>query len=47
VHTTTGRYASTAFSAEEWQSEERARYIGRFTEDVREAENALDALGGR
>lgn len=38
---TTGRYGSEIFSAEEWQSEERSRYISRFTEDVKEAEQEL------
>jgi hypothetical protein len=40
VHTT-GRYGSAAFSAEEWQSEERSRYLDRFADDVKEAEQAL------
>ena len=40
VHTTRA-YPSTAFSSEEWQSEERSRYLERFGEDVKEAEEAL------
>ncbi|WP_224241860.1 choice-of-anchor X domain-containing protein [Hyalangium gracile] len=46
VHTTR-EYPTTVFSAEEWQSEERSRYINRFTEDVKEAQQELDALAGR
>lgn len=38
---TTGRYGREIFSADEWQSEERSRYISRFTEDVKEAEQEL------
>ena len=34
-------------SAEEWQSEERSRYINRFTEDVNEIQQELDALTGK
>lgn len=40
VHTTRA-YSSTAFSSEEWQSEERSRYLERFGEDVKEAEEAI------
>lgn len=43
VHTT-DRYATSSFSPAEWDSEERRRYVDRFTDDVREAEAALDAL---
>jgi hypothetical protein len=45
VHTTR-EYPSNVFSSEEWQSEERSRYINRFSEDVKEAQDALDALAG-
>ncbi|MBN1209476.1 MAG: hypothetical protein JXB05_31785 [Myxococcaceae bacterium] len=43
VHTTR-EYPSTAFSADEWQSEERSRYMDEFTRDVKEAQQELDAL---
>jgi hypothetical protein len=41
---TTREYPTTVFSAEEWQSEERSRYINEFTKDVKEAQEQLDAL---
>jgi hypothetical protein len=44
VHTTR-EYPTTVFSAEEWQSEERSRYINEFTKDVNEAQKELDGLG--
>jgi hypothetical protein len=44
VHTTR-EYPTTVFSAEEWQSEERSRYINEFTKDVNEAQKELDAVG--
>lgn len=43
VHVT-GEYPYTAFSAEEWQHEQRSRYLNEFERDVREAEAALDGL---
>jgi hypothetical protein len=42
VHTTREHPAS-AFSADEWQSEERTRHIDEFTKDVNEAQKQLDA----
>jgi hypothetical protein len=42
VHTTR-EYVATAFSASEWQSEERSRYIDELTGDVNEAQAQLDA----
>ncbi|WP_224365975.1 choice-of-anchor X domain-containing protein [Hyalangium versicolor] len=45
VHTTR-EYPNSVFSSEEWQSEERSRYIGRFSEDVKEIQDELDALAG-
>lgn len=44
VHTTR-EYPTTVFSGEEWQSEERSRYIKEFTNDVNEAQAELDKLG--
>ncbi len=44
---TTREYPTTVFSAEEWQSEERSRYINEYTKDVNEAQQQLDALTGR
>jgi hypothetical protein len=46
VHTTR-EYPNNVFSSEEWQSEERSRYINRFTEDVKEIQQELDALTGK
>lgn len=43
VHTTR-EYPTNVFSSEEWQSEERSRYINRFTEDVKEIQDQLDTL---
>jgi hypothetical protein len=43
---TTREYPTTVFSTEEWQSEERSRYINEFTKDVKEAQEQLDALTG-
>ncbi|HVG60058.1 MAG TPA: choice-of-anchor X domain-containing protein [Hyalangium sp.] len=43
---TTREHLATVFSAEEWQSEERSRYINEFTKDVKEAQEQLDALTG-
>ncbi|MFL5348524.1 MAG: choice-of-anchor X domain-containing protein [Hyalangium sp.] len=45
VHTTR-EYPTNVFSSEEWQSEERSRYINRFTEDVKEIQQQLDGLAG-
>lgn len=44
VHTTR-EYPTTVFSGEEWQSEERTRYITEYTKDVNEAQAELDKLG--
>jgi hypothetical protein len=41
VHTT-GRYGSGDFSADEWQSEQRDRYLDEFQRDVDRAQSALD-----
>lgn len=46
VHTTR-EYPNTVFSSEEWQSEERSRYINRFTEDVKEIQQEMDGLTGK
>jgi hypothetical protein len=46
VHTTR-EYPTSVFSADEWQSEERTRYIDEFTKDVNEAQKELDAISGR
>jgi hypothetical protein len=46
VHTTR-EYPTTVFSATEWQSEERSRYIDEFTKNVNEAQKELDALTGK
>jgi hypothetical protein len=43
IHTTR-EHPVSAFSADEWQSEERTRHIDEFTKDVREAQKELDAL---
>lgn len=43
VHTTR-EYPTNVFSGEEWQSEERTRYINEFTKDVNEAQSMLDQL---
>ena len=43
VHTSHD-YPLTSFSSEEWQSEQRSRYIQRFTQDVSEAQHELDSL---
>jgi hypothetical protein len=42
VHTTR-EYPVSAFSGDEWQSEERTRHIDEFTKDVNEAQKQLDA----
>ncbi|MDI1434246.1 hypothetical protein [Polyangium sorediatum] len=41
---TTKAYAQSVFSDAEWQSEERDRHVKEFTKDVKEAEDALEAL---
>jgi hypothetical protein len=46
VHTTR-EHPNNVFSSEEWQSEERSRYINEFTKDVDEAQKELDALTGK
>jgi hypothetical protein len=46
VHATR-EYPSTAFSPDEWQSEERTRHLDEFTRDVNEAQKHLDALAGK
>nr|WP_037584006.1 choice-of-anchor X domain-containing protein [Stigmatella aurantiaca] len=45
VHATR-EYPPTVFSPDEWQSEERTRYLDEFTRDVNDAQNQLDAVGG-
>lgn len=42
VHTTR-TYPDTAFSAAEWRSEERERYVTEYTEDVNEAREEVEA----
>jgi hypothetical protein len=46
VHTT-GEYPVSAFSADEWQSEERSRYINEYTKDVNEAQKELEAASSK
>jgi hypothetical protein len=46
VHTT-GEYPLERFSADEWTSEERQRYLDEFSRDVAEAEQHLDVLAGK
>jgi hypothetical protein len=41
---TTREYPLTAFSPEEWTSEERQRYLDEFGKDVREAQDQLDSV---
>lgn len=42
----TAMHPLAAFSAAEWQSEERQRHLDEYTKDVDEAERALNELGG-
>jgi hypothetical protein len=44
---TTREYPTTIFFADEWQSEERSRYINEFTKDMNDAQQQLDALIGK
>ncbi len=46
VHTTR-EHPVSAFSADEWQSEERTRHIDEFTRDVNEAQKQLDAASAK
>jgi hypothetical protein len=46
IHTTRV-YPLEAFSRDEWQSEERQRYLDEFTRDVEKARRHLDELKGR
>jgi hypothetical protein len=46
VHTTR-EHPMSAFSADEWQSEERTRHIDEFTKDVNEAQKQLDAASSK
>jgi hypothetical protein len=46
VHTT-GEYPLERFSADEWTSEERQRYLDEFSRDVDEAQQHLDELAGK
>jgi len=41
---TTREHPVSAFSADEWQSEERTRYIDEYTKDVNEAQKQLEAV---
>nr|WP_321548012.1 choice-of-anchor X domain-containing protein [Hyalangium sp. s54d21] len=45
IHTTR-EHPTTAFSSNEWQSEERTRHIDEFTKDVNEAQKQLDSIAG-
>lgn len=44
---TTREHPVSAFSGDEWQSEERTRYIDEYTKDVNEAQKQLDAVTPR
>ena len=41
------RYDLGSFSASEWQSEERDRYLAEYGRDVKEALDAMTRLGAR
>ncbi len=45
VHTSR-EYTPESFSRDEWESEERRRYLEEFSKDVKRAEEELDKLGG-
>ncbi|HEX8435486.1 hypothetical protein [Archangium sp.] len=45
VHTTQ-EYTPDRFSRDEWESEERRRYLEEYAKDVKEAEEELGKLGG-
>ncbi|MDC0713957.1 hypothetical protein POL68_36160 [Stigmatella sp. ncwal1] len=45
VHATR-EYPPTVFSPDEWQSEERTRYLDEFTRDVNEAQEQLGSVSG-
>jgi len=44
---TTREHPVSAFSADEWQSEERSRYINEYTKDVNEAQKQLEAASSK
>jgi hypothetical protein len=44
---TTREHPVSAFSADEWQSEERSRYINEYTKDVNEAQKELEAASSK
>jgi hypothetical protein len=46
VHTTR-EHPVSAFTTDEWQSEERTRHIDEFTKDVNEAQKELDAASSK
>ncbi len=44
---TTREHPVSAFSADEWQSEERSRHVNEYTKDVNEAQKELEAASSK